>query len=194
MRVEVVAGPMFAGKSLEEIRRLERAAHANQKILLIKPGIDNRGKRDIFSMVKENVKLSSYDNLTMKVLNSPKDLGDLFKPPNFDVLAVDEAQFLRKWFLKALTKMIETSCRLDITVIISGLDMDYLCKPFGIMPDLMAVADEVLKLTAICFRCRGKNGPAIFTQRISDSKEQVLVGDKEAYEARCRVCHKKIPE
>jgi len=193
MRLEVIGGPMFSGKSEELARRLRRAAYADKKISLLKPGVDNREERNIFTIVKEDKKLSTYEFIEMRCVNSAKDLGNLFNPPRFDVLAVDEAQFFGKWFLKALTKLMRIGCRLDITIIASGLDMDAWQKPFGIMPNLMAMADDVLKLTAICKHCKGQNGLAIFTQKKGGSTQQVEVGNTELYEARCRVCH-FIPE
>lgn len=193
MRLEVIAGPMFSGKSEELARRLKRSAYANKKILLIKPGVDDRDERNIFHFIKEDRKLSVYENLEMRVVNSSKDFASLINPPRFDVLAIDEAQFFGKWLLKALTKMIQIGCRLNITVIVSGLDMDAWQRPFGIMPQLLALADDVQKLTAICLHCQGQNGPAIFTHKKGKSIQQVEVGNTDLYEARCRVCH-IIPE
>lgn len=188
MWVEVITGPMFSGKSEELLRRLRRAAYANKKILLLKPGIDDRAVRNIFQFVRKDDKLSVYENIEMRVVNSAKDLGNEFNPPRFDVIAIDEAQFCGKWLLAALMKMVRIACRLDTVVIISGLDMDAWQRPFGIMPQLLAIADTIQKLTAICLHCRGQNGPAIFTQKNSGSTQQIEVGSN-IYEARCRVCH-----
>ncbi|MDP2933081.1 MAG: hypothetical protein Q8N81_03025 [bacterium] len=198
MFLEAITGPMFSGKSEEVARRLRRAAYADKKIVLMKPGIDNRDQRNIFDIVKEDKKLSTYEFLNMASINSPRDWSYILNPPRFDILAIDEVQLLEKrlgkLLLKSLTKTIQTGCRLDITVIVAGLDMDAWRKPFGIMPDLMAMADNILKLTAICKHCKGQNGLAIFTQKKSiGSGKQVEVGNEELYEARCRACH-TIPE
>jgi thymidine kinase len=194
MRLEVITGPMFSGKSKELERILESAAWGKKKILLIKPGIDNRDERNIFSLVKKNEKLSSYENLKTAVISSAKDLSKLFDSPSFDILAVDEAQFFKPWLVRKLKKMMAVYCRLDIEIFVSGLDTDWRRNGFTIMPELLAFANSVRKLTAVCLHCEGKNGPAIFTQKKpGHSKDQVQVGDKDVYEARCLVCH-YIPE
>jgi thymidine kinase len=194
MYVEVITGPMFSGKSKELERILESAAWGKKRILLLKPAIDNRDERNIFNLVKKNEKLSGYENLTTAVISSARDLNKLFASPRFDILAIDEAQFFKSWLLKALKRMMATYCRLDLKIYISGLDTDWRRKGFGIMPALLAQADSVQKFTAVCLHCEGKNGPAIFTQKKpGNSREQVQVGDKDVYEARCRVCH-YIPE
>ncbi len=192
MFLEVITGPMFSGKSEELLRRIRRAAYADKKIAVIRPGSDNRRTRNIFNLIRDDKKLSKYQNLRMVATNSFDDLesADINKA---ELLAIDEAQFIDRWFLITLADLLNDSER-DMEIIAVGLDMDAWRKPFGIMPDLMARANNVLKLTAICLVCKGKNGPAIFTQKKSvGSGQQVEVGDKNLYEARCRICH-TIPE
>ncbi len=188
-RLEVITGPMFSGKSEELKRRLIRAAYAKKKILLIKAGVDDREVRNIFNIVREDSKLSSYEFLTTKIVNSTKDMGSILDILPFDIIAIDEAQFFKKWFVKRLEKILDACAKINITIIISGLDMDAWKKPFGNMPYLLSLADDVQKLTAICVHCQGANGPGIFTQKKpGGSKNQVEVGS-DIYEARCRVCH-----
>lgn len=189
LRLEVITGPMFSGKSKELLRRLERAAYADQSILLIKPAIDKRATRDIFQLVENEEKLAGYKNLTKQIVGSAEDLKDGGRLLEFDILAVDEVHFFEKWFEEILILVLEVGRNLDMTIIVSGLDMDYLRWPFGITPNLLARANEVVKLTAVCAHCKGKNGPAIFTQKKTETGKYVEVGDEELYEARCRVCH-----
>lgn len=193
MRLETITGPMFCGKSEELQRRLRRAAYANKRIIIVKPKLDNRNSRNIFQFIKDDKKLAKYELLKMAAVSSDAEMEALVSSLDFDVLALDEAQFFGKWMLGVLNKILQRGCRLNSVIIASGLDMDAWCKPFGIMPELMAMSDDVLKLTAICLHCRGENGPAIFTQKKTSSKEQVEVGDGDTYEARCRMCH-YIPE
>lgn len=188
-RLEVITGPMFSGKSEELLRRLKRAAYADQSILLLKPAIDKRKTRDIFQLVENDQKLAGYKNLSKQTVGSIDDLKDGGPLIEYDILAVDEIHFFEKWFEKILTKVLEVGRHLDITIIVSGLDMDYLRQPFGTMPDLLARADEIVKLTAVCANCKGKKGPAIFTQKKTETGKHVEVGDEELYEARCRACY-----
>lgn len=196
-RLEVITGPMFSGKSEELMRRMGRAAWANRKILLVKPSRENRGNRNIFILIEGDMtrkiagheKLKGYDRLAKRSLEHSKELRrlvDSFKP---ELLVLDEAQFFGPDILEYLEELLEKYKSKNFTVDVAGLDMDAWKKPFGIMPQLLAMADEVLKLTAICLRCQGENGPAIFTQKKGGTGEQIEVGDTELYEARCRVCH-----
>jgi thymidine kinase len=190
--LEVITGPMFSCKSEELLRRIRRAAYADKKILVVRPGIDKRATRNIFNMIKEDKKLSRYLNLNMVAADSFDDLLGA-RIDEVELLAIDEAQFIGKWLVNALVGLLNDAKR-DLEIIVVGLDMDAWRNPFGIMPELMARANSVLKLTATCIECKGKNGPAIFTQKKSTgSGQQVEVGDKKLYEARCRICH-TIPE
>lgn len=196
-RLEVVTGPMFAGKSKELLRRLERAAHANRGILLIRPSTDNRDTRNIFDFAETDKKLKDYERLFIRTLNHAKELRAMVNSVKPDILAIDEGQFFDKedgqGILEFIEELLEKMKSKNFTIIVAGLDMDYRHRPFGIMPQLMAMADEVLKLTAICFVCRDEYGPAIFTQRKGGSGKQVEVGDIGLYEARCRACY-TIPQ
>lgn len=196
-RLEVITGPMFSGKSEELVRRMGRSAWANRRILLVKPSSENRGARNIFCLIEGdearkiegNKKLKGYDRLAKRSLEHSKELRNLVDSFRPELIVLDEAQFFGPDILKYLEELLEKYKSKNFTVIAAGLDMDAWRRPFGIMPQLLAMADEVLKLTAICLVCQDENGPAIFTQKKGGTGEQVEVGDTELYEARCRTCH-----
>jgi len=188
-RLEVITGPMFSGKSEELARRLRRATYANRRIIVIKPTQDYRKSRSIFAIIQEDPRLKNYEYLATRTLSHPKELENLINAFRPNMLAIDEAQFLEAEFLEYIEELLEKNKSRSFTIIVAGLDMDAWRKPFGIMPQLMAMADEVLKLTAICPICLGENGPAIFTQKKGGSGEKIEIGDAKIYEARCRVCH-----
>lgn len=181
-RIEVITGPMFAGKTEELIRRLTRAQYANQKIIVFKPEIDNRYSDN--KVVSHNGK-----EIDCIVTDKIDQLHEIIN--SYDVVAIDEVQF----FDISIIKDIKTLADSGIRVIVTGLDTDFRGEPFGIMRDLICIAEKVDKLTAICTQC-GKL--ATRTQRIINGKPAkytdpvVLIGAKEAYEARCRECHEVI--
>ncbi|MEK7153998.1 MAG: thymidine kinase, partial [Patescibacteria group bacterium] len=180
--------PMFSGKTEELIRRLRRATFARKRILVVRPSTDNRGTRSIFDLIKGDDKLSCYECLASRVLNHVKELRSLVDSWKPDILAIDEAQFFGPELLEYLDELLEKKKSKNFTIIVAGLDMDAWRRPFGTMPQLLAMADEVLKLTAICVACNGEN-PAIFTQKKGGTGKQVEVGDTGLYEARCRACY-----
>ncbi len=170
--IEVVCGSMFSGKTEELIRRLRRAQFANQKIALFKPTVDNR---------YSDVEVVSHD--FHKLTSTPiKDPADMLKVgPEVKVVGVDEAQF----FDGSLVEVCQTLANRGVRVIVAGLDMDYLGQPFGPMPRLMAVAEDVQKVHAICVKC---GALATFSHRLSKSQDLVLLGEKDIYEPLCRDC------
>lgn len=170
--IEVVCGSMFSGKTEELIRRLRRAQFANQKIALFKPTVDNR---------YSDVEVVSHD--FHKLTSTPiKDPADMLKVgPEVKVVGVDEAQF----FDASLVEVCQTLANRGVRVIVAGLDMDYLGQPFGPMPRLMAVAEDVQKVHAICVRC---GALANHSHRLSKSQDLVLLGEKDVYEPLCRDC------
>lgn len=192
--LKVITGPMFSGKTEELIRLLHRSEIAGKKILVLKPKIDSRTAGEIASRGKEfatsaNFKKSkSFPAFPVLSKDEAQHLINVYDP---DVLGVDEAQFFDTWMVEFLEEMLAKNADRDFMVVAAGLDMDAWNKPFGIMPHILAIADDVQKETAICFVC--KKRPGIFTQKMGSSKKQVEVGDSEIYEARCRVCH-EIPE
>ncbi|MGE3608525.1 MAG: thymidine kinase [Bacteriovoracaceae bacterium] len=169
--IEVVCGPMFSGKTSELIRRVERAQIAKQRVQIFKPAIDIRyDKEGIVTHSARGIKAEPVEN-PIEILLRLKD--------STRVVAIDEVQFFDESIIRVVTKLAARGYR----VICAGLDLDYRAQPFGPMPTLLAVADEVMKIHAICTVC---GAPATRTQRLSTSKEQFLLGETEAYEARCR--------
>jgi thymidine kinase len=172
--VEVITGGMFSGKSEELVRRLRRATIARQSVQVFKPASDTRfGGRE---------KLVTRDNRDFEA-DSVADSGELRRRLRFgiQVVGIDEAQF----FDAGIVEVIQELADLGARVIVTGLDLDYRRRPFGPMPAILALAEYVDKMHAICVRC---GRPAHYSQRIAGSEDQVQVGDAEAYEARCRQC------
>ena len=171
-RIEVVCGPMFSGKSEELLRRLKRARIAKKKYQLFKPATDNRYS-------ETEVVSHSGERLECQVLKNSYQISDELLE-DVEIIAFDEAQFFGPILLDTVVSLATIGKR----IIVAGLDMDSSGKPFGPMPSLMAVAEEVLKLTAVCEVC---GEPATHTYRITEEKKgQVLVGAGEHYQARCR--------
>ena len=172
--IEVIAGPMFSGKSEELIRLLRRSLIARQRVQVFKPRLDNRySEGDVVSHSQMRIPC-------VLVERSDEILPRL--DPRTEVVGIDEAQF----FDEGLPALCGHLANLGKRVIVAGLDMDYRGVPFGPMPVLLAVAERVQKISAICSRC---GAPAAYTQRLVASDELVVVGAAGAYEARCRRCH-----
>ncbi|HVW76255.1 MAG TPA: thymidine kinase [Alloacidobacterium sp.] len=173
-RIEVITGPMFSGKSEELIRRLKRAKIARQRIACFKPDIDLRYHRTAIASH------SAQTHDACVVANVERLREALFAQIEaIDVIGIDEAQF----FDEALVPLSLELMHLGKRVLIAGLDTTFTGEPFRPIPDLMAIADEVVKLSAVCMTC---GAPAIHTQRIGGSQELVVVGAAGLYEARCR--------
>lgn len=172
--IEVICGGMFSGKSEELIRRLRRAVIARQRVQVFKPAADTRSQ-GVES--RDNRSLDAY-----AVAGSHEMHQKLHW--SVQVVGIDEAQF----FDDDLWRLVVELADAGIRVIVAGLDMDFRGEPFGPMPGIMAVADYVTKVHAICVQC---GEPAQFSQRTTDASEQVLVADAEAYEARCRRCFRR---
>lgn len=178
--IEVITGPMFSGKSEELIRRIKRAKIAKQKVQVFKPAIDDRYSID--KVVSHN-----GDNIhAIAIVKASDILRHIEK--DTDVFAIDEVQFLDYEIVDIVREIADSGKR----VICAGLDLDFRGEPFGPTPDLMAIAEFVDKLTAICMKC---GNPATRTQRLINGKPAnyddpiIMVGAKESYEARCRKCH-----
>ncbi|APQ97800.1 thymidine kinase [Clostridium botulinum] len=179
--IEVVAGPMYSGKTEELIRRIRRAEIAKQKVQVFKPEIDNRySKQDVVSHAGDKIQ-------SVPVKSSKEILEKLLD--DTDVIGIDEAQFFDDFLVEIVSKIANNNRR----VICAGLDMDFKGEPFGPMPELMAIAEFVDKIQAVCMVC---NNPATRTQRLINGKPAkksdpvVLIGAQESYEARCRKCHR----
>ena len=171
--IEVIAGSMFSGKSEELIRRLRRAKIARQRVQVFKPRIDTRYSRD-------HIVSHSEMRHESEVVESAAELLAEVRPGT-DVVGIDEGQFFDAELVAAANELARRGMR----VIIAGLDQDYTGKPFGPMPQLLAIAEYITKTHAICVRC---GQPANYSQRIVPLGGQVVVGASEAYEARCRRC------
>ena len=175
-RLELIVGPMFSGKSEELIRRLKRARIARQRVACFKPDIDLRYHRTA---------IASHSSQTHEatVISNVERLRELLYPqlPEVEVVGIDEAQFLDAAIIPLAMELVHLGKR----VLIAGLDTTFSNEPFGPIPHLMALADEVSKLSAVCMVC---GAPAIHTQRLGQSQELVVVGAAGLYEARCRLC------
>jgi len=172
--IEVIAGPMFSGKSEELIRLLKRAMIARQRVQVFKPKLDNRySEGDVVS--------HSQMRVPCELVERAAEIRPRLDPRT-EVVGIDEAQF----FDDALPGVCGHLANLGKRVIAAGLDMDYRGVPFGPMPELLAVAEKVHKIHAICTSCGAE---AAYTQRLIESDELVVVGATGAYEARCRRCH-----
>ncbi len=181
--IEVICGPMFAGKTEELIRRVTRMEYAKKHFLVFKPFIDNRYAND------EVVSHSKYKIKAINI-NNPTEIFQYLKD-DVQAIVIDEIQF----FDETMIDIIQNLASKGLRVIAAGLDLDFKGKPFGIMPQVLAISEKVIKLTAICVCCGEE---ATRTQRIIDGHEAylddpvVLVGAKESYESRCRKCHKVL--
>jgi thymidine kinase len=172
--IEVICGPMFSGKSEELIRRLRRAQIARQPLAAFKPKIDDR--YDAQRIVSHSA--SSIDAITV---GSSEEIARLVSAET-KVVGIDEVQFLDA----GIIPLVERLARRGVRVILAGLDQDYTARPFDPMPQLLALAEQVTKVLAICQRC---GAPAGRSQRLVGGGDVVEVGAADAYEARCRRCH-----
>ena len=173
--IEVICGSMFSGKTEELIRRLKRAQYAKQKVEIFKPAIDVRYDEE---------KVISHDSNEVNSTPVPASANILLLANDVDVIGIDEAQF----FDNELPTICRSLANRGIRVIVAGLDMDYLGNPFGPIPNLMATAEFVTKVHAICVTC---GDLAIHSNRIVASKDLVHLGEQDEYEALCRACFLK---
>ncbi|WP_263383132.1 thymidine kinase [Granulicella arctica] len=173
-RIEVITGPMFSGKSEELIRRLKRARIARQRVACFKPDIDLRYHRTAIashsSQTHEAETVSTTEHLKSSLFPQLDEV---------EVVGIDEVQFFDEAIIALAVELVHLGKR----IIIAGLDTTFTAEPFGPVPALMAIADEVTKLSAVCMTC---GAPAIHTQRLGASQELVVVGAAGLYEARCR--------
>lgn len=184
--LELICGSMFSGKSEELIRRLKRADFAKQNLLVFKHSLDDRSTIEY---------VVSHGGTKLKAIpiGKPEEIVELTSQ-NVTVVGIDEVQFFEKDIIPVICHLIELGKR----VIVAGLDLDFRGKPFGPIPTLMAVADKVTKLKAICIHC---GDDAHFTQRLVNGQPAkhddplIVIGAEEQYQARCRSCHKidKMP-
>ena len=174
-RIEVVCGSMFSGKTEELIRRMKRAVFAKQSVEIFKPSIDTRYS-------EEDVVSHDHNSITCTPIDSSSAI--LLLAAEIDVVGIDEAQFLDEGLVDVCNELANKGVR----VIVAGLDMDFKGIPFGPMPALCAIADDVTKVHAICVKC---GSLAYVSHRIVDEERRVLVGEKMEYEPLCRGCYQK---
>ncbi|MCR4852778.1 MAG: thymidine kinase [Prevotella sp.] len=174
-RIEVVCGSMFSGKTEELIRRLKRAKFARQKVEIFKPAIDVRySEQDVVSHDQNSIPSTPIDSSASILLLA----GDI------DVVGIDEAQFLDDGLVNVCNELANRGVR----VIVAGLDMDYKGVPFGPIPGLCAIADEVTKVHAICVKC---GSLAYVSHRLVKNDKRVLLGETQEYEPLCRECYQR---
>jgi thymidine kinase len=171
--IEVVCGGMFSGKTEELIRRLNRARIARLRVEIFSPKTDTRfAESALVSHNSNSIPSTPVENASSILL-----LGS-----DVDVIGIDEAQF----FDEELPDVCNTLANKGIRVIVAGLDMDFKGRPFGPMPAIMAIAESVTKLQAVCVKC---GNPAVYSYRLVPDDSKILLGEKESYEPRCRVCY-----
>jgi thymidine kinase len=175
-RMEVITGPMFSGKSEELIRRLKRAQIARLRVVSFKPDIDLRYQPDAIAS-------HSAQTIEAVAVRDVERMRAVLFPvlDTIDVVGIDEAQFFDGTLIGLAMELVQAGKR----VLLAGLDTTFAGEPFAPIPELMAIADEVLKLSAVCMVC---GAPAIHTQRLGTSQQLVVVGATGVYEARCRAC------
>lgn len=174
-RIEVVCGSMFSGKTEELIRRLRRAKFARQRVEIFKPSIDTRYSDEEVVSHDQNAILSTPIDSSSSILLLASDI---------DVVGIDEAQFLDEGLVQVCNELANRGVR----VIVAGLDMDYRGIPFGPIPALCAIADEVTKVHAICVKC---GSLAYVSHRLVQSDKRVLLGETQEYEPLCRECYQR---
>jgi thymidine kinase len=174
--IEVICGSMFSGKTEELIRRLRRAAFARQKVEIFKPAMENRYSEE---------EIVSHDQNAIPCTPVENSGNILLLSSGIDVVGIDEAQF----FDDGLSSVCNQLANQGIRIIVAGLDMDYKGNPFGPMPALCAIAEDVTKVHAICVEC-GKL--ANYSHRLVKNEKLVLLGEKEEYQPLCRECYNRI--
>lgn len=175
--IEAICGSMFSGKTEELIRRLNRARIARLKVEIFSPKADLRFAEN--ALVSHNA--NSIPSTAVESASAILLLGS-----DMDVIGVDEAQF----FDEELPSVCNVLANKGVRVIVAGLDMDFKGDPFGPMPTIMAIAESVTKLHAVCVRC---GNPAMYSYRLVPDDARILLGEKESYEPRCRVCYHLYP-
>jgi thymidine kinase len=171
--IEVICGSMFSGKTEELIRRVKRARIARLSVIIFKPKTDIRyDENDVVSHNSNAVSSTPVD----------KSSSILLLAGHAQVVGIDEAQF----FDDKLPEVCNILANKGVRVIVAGLDMDFKGRPFGPMPALMAIAESVTKVHAVCVKC---GNPSLYSYRLVPSKNRILLGEKESYEPRCRICY-----
>jgi thymidine kinase len=174
--IELITGSMFSGKTEELIRRLRRAQFAGLRVEIFKPSLDKRySETRVVSHDEKSINSTPVDNASSILLLA----GDV------DVIGIDEAQFFDNSIVDVCNSLADSGIR----ILVAGLDMDFMRKPFGPMPALLAIAEYVTKVHAICMRC---GNLAQYSHRKSNEAQVVLLGEKDIYEPLCRACYNKV--
>ncbi len=173
--IEVIVGSMFSGKTEELIRRIKRAKIAKQQVEIFKPLIDTRYSKD-------NVVSHNANNIPARAIAKPEMIYDYIAKA--EVIGIDEAQFFDKEIVTVCNNLANNGIR----VIAAGLDMDFKGKPFGSIPEIMSIAEYVTKVHAICVNC---GELANYSHRLTNNEDLIELGEKEKYEALCRICYNK---
>lgn len=177
--IEIITGPMFSGKSDELLKRIKKIKYVGIPILIIKPSFDSRfSEKEIVS--RTGAKMEAY---SFRDSNEIKQFLDNHKN-EYKAIAIDEVHF----FDDGIVSLVDKLANKGFLIILSGLDQDYLRRPFGVMPQLLSMAENIDKLQAICLKCKNI---ATCTYRKGSSEQLKLLGDVDEYEARCRQCHIK---
>jgi len=174
--IEVICGSMFSGKTEELIRRLKRAQIAKLNVEIFKPKTDTR---------YDETSVVSHDQNSIPSTPVETSSAILLLGANTQVVGIDEAQFFDDDLPHVCNKLAQKGIR----VIIAGLDMDFLGKPFGPMPALLAIAEHVTKVNAVCMKC---GSPAVYSYRTVANESKILLGEKDSYEPRCRACYHSL--
>lgn len=175
-RVEVICGSMFSGKTEELIRRLRRAQFARQRVQIFKPAIDTRYSEE---------QVVSHQGMSIPSTPIDSSQSILLLYDDSQVVGIDEAQF----FDEGIVGVCNELARRGVRVIVAGLDLDFRAQPFGPMPQLLAIADDVLKVHAICLRC---GALAYVSHRLVAGDRQVMLGEETEYEPLCRACYEQV--
>jgi thymidine kinase len=187
-RLEIITGPMYAKKTSRLIQEIEDSIVAGDTILVFRPVIDNREERNFFTRLKDNPGIANYDKIQCRDIKDPEEIYRLTGEYNPNIILIDEVQFLSQDTTLIIQKILDENCNKEgFMIVASGLETDFKRDLFGPTHALMAIADKITKLKAVCNRCKKKN--AIFTWRKGGSALQVIVGGKGLYEARCRKCY-----
>jgi thymidine kinase len=175
-KIQVVCGPMFSGKTKTLIGLISGYLKDKKKVVVFKPRLDDR-------YAEESIVSHDKDEARAYSVSRPAEILDLFH--RADVVAIDEVQF----FDESIIGVCETIADFGKTIVVAGLDLDYLGRPFGAMPQLMSVADEIIKLNSVCTFCSGR---ARFSHRISKDQGVVVLGEKDKYVPLCRSCYNEM--
>ncbi len=185
----VDTGPMFGGKSLQLINRIQIAEFQEQGVVAVRPATDRHPEPFI---VARRVIKGVAQNATQypaRIIQSRREFRETWSDPAVTFLAIDEGQFFPSWIVPELAAALDRRRREYFTIAVAGLNLDYARRPFGQMPKIMALALEIRVWPGVCMKCKGKEGEGFYTQRTRGGTNQVQPGDVGDYEVRCGVCH-----